>query len=419
MPQLDFDGANSRLSADNIRGQSGSTITIVSGHNLVGSGSGLTALPAANLTGTISAISGVNLTALNATNLASGTVPTARLGSGTANNGVFLRGDGTWAAAGGGVDGIVSSANATAITIDSDENILIGTTNSYVRGMIDIEMPNSTSTSDYLHRVGLRLDSRCGANEIGPSIEFSTSGNAEALIGLKNHSQVGTQQAHMFFRIKSDTSTTTMTEFMRVTPPYYTSFPKPVLFGLSGSTAPKSVGSLEVESTVGQDNGLIVWTSTNNSGAMNMVSFRANSTTEVGAIRSTSSSTSFITSSDYRLKENVVPMTGAIDRIKLFKPLRFNFITNPSKVVDGFLAHEAQEIVPEAVDGTKDEMEEYEATPAEIGEDGNISKEAVMGSRAKMQGIDQAKIVPLLVGALQESITRIESLEQEVATLIG
>ena len=79
MPQIDIDGAASRLSADNIRGQSGSTITIVSGHNLVGSGSGLTALPAANLTGTIAAISGANLTNLNGSNIASGTVAAARL----------------------------------------------------------------------------------------------------------------------------------------------------------------------------------------------------------------------------------------------------------------------------------------------------------------------------------------------------
>jgi hypothetical protein len=91
MPQLDFDGANSRLSADNIRGQSGSTITIVSGHNLVGSGSGLTALnasnlasgtlPMARLSGTLPALNGSALTALNATQLTSGTIPAARLGS--------------------------------------------------------------------------------------------------------------------------------------------------------------------------------------------------------------------------------------------------------------------------------------------------------------------------------------------------
>ena len=115
MPQIDIDGANSRLSADNIRGQSGSTITIVSGHNLVGSGSGLTALPAANLTGTIAAISGANLTNLNATNLASGTVPTARLGSGTANSSVHLRGDGTWAAVAAGGGKILQVVESTSI----------------------------------------------------------------------------------------------------------------------------------------------------------------------------------------------------------------------------------------------------------------------------------------------------------------
>jgi len=66
MPQVDIDGANSKVSADTIRGQSGTTVTIQSGHNLVGSGSGLTALPAANLTGTLPAISGASLTNLPA-----------------------------------------------------------------------------------------------------------------------------------------------------------------------------------------------------------------------------------------------------------------------------------------------------------------------------------------------------------------
>ena len=64
MPQVDIDGANSKVSADTIRGQSGTTVTIQSGHNLVGSGSGLTALPAANITGTLPAISGASLTNL-------------------------------------------------------------------------------------------------------------------------------------------------------------------------------------------------------------------------------------------------------------------------------------------------------------------------------------------------------------------
>jgi hypothetical protein len=64
MPQLDFDGANSKISADKIQGQSGTTVTIPTGHNLAGDGSGLTSLSAANLTGNLPAISGASLTNL-------------------------------------------------------------------------------------------------------------------------------------------------------------------------------------------------------------------------------------------------------------------------------------------------------------------------------------------------------------------
>ena len=149
--------------------------------------------------------------------------------------------------------------------------------------------------------------------------------------------------------------------------------------------------------------------------------FRNGSGSEVGSIATTNTATSYVTSSDYRLKENVVPMTGSIDRVKALKPSRFNFIVDADKTVDGFLAHEAQEVVPECVTGTKDAMrdEEYEVTPAVLDDDGNVVTEAVMGTRSvpEMQGIDQSKLVPLLTAALQEAITKIEDLTTRLETL--
>ena len=126
------------------------------------------------------------------------------------------------------------------------------------------------------------------------------------------------------------------------------------------------------------------------------VRFKVNGST-VGSISNNSSSTAFNTSSDHRLKEAVVDMTGAIDRVKALSPKRFNFIVDADTTVDGFLAHEAQAVVPEAVHGTHNEVDD----------DGN----------AVMQGIDQSKLVPLLTGALQEAIAKIETLETKVAAL--
>ena len=159
------------------------------------------------------------------------------------------------------------------------------------------------------------------------------------------------------------------------------------------------------------------------SGNTGFIRFNNASGTQVGSITRSGTSTVYGTSSDYRLKENVVDMTGAVDRVKALPVKRFNFIADPAKTVDGFLAHEAQEVVPEAVTGTKDAMqtEEYEVTPAVLDEDGNVVTEAVMGTREvpDYQGIDQSKLVPLLTGALQEAIARIETLEAQVATLQG
>jgi hypothetical protein len=118
----------------------------------------------------------------------------------------------------------------------------------------------------------------------------------------------------------------------------------------------------------------------------------------VGSIQNSSTATTFTTTSDYRLKTNVEPLSDAVDRLKNLKACRFNWLADlDGPKVDGFLAHEAQSVVPEAVTGEKDAVDE----------NGDIAP----------QGIDQAKLVPLLTAALQEAVAKIEALEARVSAL--
>jgi len=114
------------------------------------------------------------------------------------------------------------------------------------------------------------------------------------------------------------------------------------------------------------------------------MSFR-NGNGAVGTIATNGSATSYNTSSDYRLKENEVAVSDGIERLKQLKPYKFNFKTDVDTTVDGFFAHEVSSVVPEAITGEKDGEE--------------------------MQSIDQSKLVPLLVAAVQELTTRLEALE--------
>ena len=120
-----------------------------------------------------------------------------------------------------------------------------------------------------------------------------------------------------------------------------------------------------------------------------------NGSSLVGSITVSSANTHFNTSSDYRLKENIVDITDATDRVKKLKPKRFNFIADKTNtVVDGFLAHEVSSIVPEAITGEKDAVDS----------DGKIIP----------QGIDQSKLVPLLVKTIQELEARRAVLERKL-----
>jgi hypothetical protein len=156
----------------------------------------------------------------------------------------------------------------------------------------------------------------------------------------------------------------------------------------------------------------------------------------VGTITTSGSSTAYNTSSDYRLKENVSYDFDATTRLKQLKPARFNFIADADTTVDGFLAHEVSSVVPEAITGEKDATKTKEKVV--VDSDGNVIAENIeqadweTGKIADeegntqyptdstweatkvvplYQGIDQSKLVPLLVKTIQELEARITALE--------
>ena len=149
-----------------------------------------------------------------------------------------------------------------------------------------------------------------------------------------------------------------------------------------GTTVVSDAGRNSVPGVV-----LARWQRTNNSGV----------TSTIGTITSAGSGASttgvaYNTSSDYRLKTNIEPLTAAVARLLQIPVHRFNWLADPTAPkVDGFLAHEAQAIVPESVTGHKDEVD-AEGKPIH-------------------QGIDQSKLVPLLVAAVQELAARVAALE--------
>jgi len=155
---------------------------------------------------------------------------------------------------------------------------------------------------------------------------------------------------------------------------------------------------LTVRQNQGTDAVFIDRTADIDSNYRDLVRFARNGTT-VGQIKARNNAVQYNTTSDARLKENVEDMTGAIDRVKTLKPKRYSWIVDDLDApnIDGFLAHEAQAVVPDAVSGTQNEVDD----------DGN----------PVYQGIDHGLLVPLLTGALKEAITKIETLETEMTAL--
>ena len=159
---------------------------------------------------------------------------------------------------------------------------------------------------------------------------------------------------------------------------------------LVGTTSSGGVGF-----TVGVDGAGRILTSNVSAVPFDVYLFKNGGTT-VGKITINTSSTSYTTTSDYRLKEDVQPMTGALARVAALKPVTYKWKIDGVDG-EGFIAHELAEVVPDAVTGEKDA----------VNEDGSI----------KPQGIDTSFLVATLTAAIQEQQVMIEELKAKVAAL--
>jgi hypothetical protein len=117
----------------------------------------------------------------------------------------------------------------------------------------------------------------------------------------------------------------------------------------------------------------------------------------------------YSTSSDYRLKDNIAPMTGALDRVAQLKPVTYSWKVDGSKG-EGFIAHELAEVVPDCVTGEKDAVELVDDLDAEGRKIG--TKEV-----PRYQGIDTSFLVATLTAAIQEQQAIITDLKARIETL--
>jgi hypothetical protein len=145
-------------------------------------------------------------------------------------------------------------------------------------------------------------------------------------------------------------------------------------------------------------NSSYVYASVSVSNNADHIIFKSDATTVGSVNRVGGTGVIYNTTSDYRLKENIAPITGALDTVAQLKPCTYTWKLDGSNG-QGFIAHELQTIIPDAVSGEKDAVDE----------NGDI----------KPQGIDQSRIVATLTAAIQELKAELDATKAEVQELKG
>lgn len=304
-------------------------------------------------TGAFTTLSATGVTTVQAGTAAAPAITT----TGDTNTGIFFPAADTIAFAEGG---------AEAMRIDSSGNVGIGTTTPSVKFQV-----NHSSDVAAINATGG-----------GVTLKMSNSSANDVLLRMTNNS-------NNFYDIRNLTSGSAFTigyngdERMRI------DSSGNVNIGLTGASNRLAV--------YGPEATMLVRCSTITDGTgRTIIGFQSNAGSGIGSISGNTSSTSYNTSSDYRLKQNIAPMTGALAKVAALKPVTYKWKLDGSDG-EGFIAHELAEVCSHAVTGGKDAVDE----------DGN----------PKYQGIDTSFLVATLTAAIQEQQALITSLTTRIAAL--
>ena len=286
-----------------------------------------------------------------------------------------------------GLSLVFGTADTERMRIDHDGKVginIAGTDNTSPVRNLDI-----ADSSGAILRL-ISSDDSLGADERVGEIEFFTDDDDAAHISsnikaIADGSDAYGRRGALTFGTRSDSGNAT--EKMRI------DHSGGLFLGVTSAVNSSSGGICFRNNDAGRKELLMGTTTTSTRALVEFI----NGNGSVGSITVSGSSTAYNTSSDYRLKENITAISDGITRLKTLKPSRFNFKTDKDTTVDGFLAHEVT-AVPEAITGTKDEVATEDSVSHKKGD-------------PIYQSIDQSKLVPLLVAALQEAIGRIEALE--------
>jgi hypothetical protein len=286
----------------------------------------------------------------------------------------------------GGADPVAfHTGGSERMRIASNGYVSIGTTTTAGDGKLSVEASGG------------------GSSEVNISLTSGT-GNKECILNFgDNLTTAGRYKGRIFYQLDNSVMGfwTNTTERMRI------DSSGNLLVGTTSNLAgpPKVSIAFDQSLTYG-----ITLKNTNAGNATNYLYFINSANGAAGSVTQTGATTvSYTTSSDYRLKENIAPITGALDKVAQLKPVTYKWKIDGSDG-QGFIAHEIQAIVPDCVVGEKDAVEIVD----ELDENGKV-----IGTKEvpKYQGIDTSFLVATLTAAIQEQQTIITSLTARIAAL--